>query len=625
MKQHIPQKTKTIRLRAIPLVVCIFLVSFFISRDHLSETLQFQTKPAIASNAIAWQQWTPDLFTQAKAHQRFIILDLEAVWCHWCHVMDEKTYGHPEVKALIKDKYLPVRVDQDANPDLSSRYGDWGWPATIIFAADGTEIVKLRGYVPPERLISLLKAVIEDPSPGPSVVKAPPIKPAESAFLSKAQKANLLGNYQAVYDEKHAGWGTIHKFIHTDSMDYALYKAADGDKQAASKAQATLNAALALMDPVWGGVYQYSDKADWSSPHYEKIMWYQTQYIRHYTSAYTLWGKPAYLQAAREIHRYLRNHLKAPGGAFFTSQNADLNKRVDGKAFYALGDTERRKLGSPRVDKNIYARENGWVVSALVALANATGEGQSLKEAQEAMNWLIQNRQLPGGGYKHGANDRGGPFLGDTLSVGSAALDLYAATGERKWLLQAIKAGRFITQNFKDKDAGFATTASNAATSGVFEKPVRQIEENIQLARFLNRVYRYSGKPEFKVAGQHTMRYLASKEITAMRRFLIGIVLADEEMAIEPAHITIVGSKDSKAAKKLHAAAHNLPLIYKRIDWWDKREGAMINPDVEYPEMEKPAAFACANSLCSLPVFEPENLIGQVKRMMTLRTENRAQ
>ena len=72
---------------------------------------------------------------------------------------------------LLASKYLPVRVDQDANPDLSSRYGDWGWPATIVFGPDGTEIAKIRGYIEPERMQALLKAIIDDPSPGPRSAK----------------------------------------------------------------------------------------------------------------------------------------------------------------------------------------------------------------------------------------------------------------------------------------------------------------------------------------------------------------------------------------------------------------------------------------------------------------------
>ena len=79
---------------------------------------------AHASDGIKWSEWGDDLFTRAAAEKRFVILDLEAVWCHWCHVMEKTTYADPKVRDLLVSKYLPVRVDQDANPDLSSRYGD---------------------------------------------------------------------------------------------------------------------------------------------------------------------------------------------------------------------------------------------------------------------------------------------------------------------------------------------------------------------------------------------------------------------------------------------------------------------------------------------------------------------
>ena len=141
--------------------------------------------PSSAADGPKWSDWGDDLFTRATAEKRFVILDLEAVWCHWCHVMEKTTYANPQVQELLASKYLPVRVDQDANPDLSSRYGDWGWPATIVFGPDGTEIAKIRGYIEPERMQALLKAIIDDPSPGPSVGEAFEVKPSASAFLSK--------------------------------------------------------------------------------------------------------------------------------------------------------------------------------------------------------------------------------------------------------------------------------------------------------------------------------------------------------------------------------------------------------------------------------------------------------
>ena len=79
-------------------------------------------------NDLSWRSWSEDIFTQASRDNRFVILDLEAVWCHWCHVMEQTTYADETVIKLLKEKYLTVRVDQDANPDLSNRYGDYGWP-----------------------------------------------------------------------------------------------------------------------------------------------------------------------------------------------------------------------------------------------------------------------------------------------------------------------------------------------------------------------------------------------------------------------------------------------------------------------------------------------------------------
>jgi uncharacterized protein YyaL (SSP411 family) len=267
------------------------------------------------------------------------------------------------VVALLKSKYLPVRVDQDANPDLSSRYGDWGWPATIIFAADGTEIVKWRGYLPPERMAALLQAVIEDPSPGPSVVEQAEIVPAESPLLDKAQRAELLRRSDAGYDTVHGGFGPFQRFIDTDSMDLLLTGAEKGDPMAAKRARQTLDAALALIDREWGGIYQYSDALDWSSPHYEKIMWYQANGLRQYVQAYALWKDPRYLAAAEDLKRFLLTKLRSAEGAFYTSQDADIDETMPGKSFYALSAEERAKLGrEPRIDTHIYARENGWAM-----------------------------------------------------------------------------------------------------------------------------------------------------------------------------------------------------------------------------------------------------------------------
>jgi len=127
-------------------------------------------------NGIDWQPWSDSAFAQARREGRFVLLNLGAVWCHWCHVMDEITYQDPKVIELIRSHYVPVRVDADSRPYLANQYEDYGWPATIVFGADKGEIVKRRGYLPPRQMASMLQAIINDPTPGPSVLPEAELK-----------------------------------------------------------------------------------------------------------------------------------------------------------------------------------------------------------------------------------------------------------------------------------------------------------------------------------------------------------------------------------------------------------------------------------------------------------------
>ena len=92
-----------------------------------------------------WRPWSDAVFVEARRGHCFVLLDLEAVWCHWCHVMDANTYSDPEVIKLLQAHYITVKVDQDSRPDLSNRHEDYGWPATVVFDGDGHEIVKRQG------------------------------------------------------------------------------------------------------------------------------------------------------------------------------------------------------------------------------------------------------------------------------------------------------------------------------------------------------------------------------------------------------------------------------------------------------------------------------------------------
>jgi uncharacterized protein YyaL (SSP411 family) len=572
---------------------------------------------ASAADAIHWQPWSRDVFAQAKAQHRFVLLDLEAVWCHWCHVMDTETYADRQVIALVKHRYIAIKVDQDSDPDLSNRYGDYGWPATIVFAADGSEIVKRQGYLAPANMASLLQAIIDDPSPGPSVHAEALVKAGRLSALGAAQRKRLVTSYLQAYDRRYGGWGDLDKYIDADALDYALQRSRGGDASYASMAQQTLRAGQALVDPVWGGVDQYSATTDWKTPHYEKIMSVQANYLRIYSQAYAQWHDTAYRETARAIRGYMDAFLKSPTGAFYVSQDADLNTGTDGSTYYALDDAGRRRLGIPRVDIHVYARENGWAIRALASYHDATGDAAALAEAETAAHHILAERSLEGGGFRHGEQDAAGPYLGDTLAMAEACLDLYRSSGERPWLRQALLSLDFIQQHFRDGSRGGYMTATVAAGArGVLKGDVRLPAENADLVRVASLAYAYSGNASYRRMAEHAMRYLASPGLTDSGRFLPGTLLADAEAGTPPLHITIVGYKDDAAAQALHAAALAYPADYRQIDWWDKREGPLPNPEVSYPELPRPAAFICTRNTCSSPIYAADDIARSVDRLL---------
>lgn len=552
---------------------------------------------------ITWLRSDTDAFAQARAQHRFVILYLEAVWCHWCHVMDEKTYGDAAIQAEIAQHYVPLRIDQDLRPDLSNRYRDYGWPATVVFAADGSEIVKRQGFIEPDRFLRLLKAIEADPSPeAAGQADATPTGPRPSA-LDGLTRGVLTKRHTDTFDAALGGLTTGQKFLDRDSVEYELVLANNGDKASSTMARKTLDAARALFDPTWGGVYQYSTYGDWKHPHYEKLASVQAQYLRIYALAVATFGAKQDRDAVTEIRRYVDAFLTSPQGAFYVSQDADLKPGEHSTEYFDLDDKKRRAQGVPRVDQHIYSLQNGQMIEALATWAELGGDDDALARATRAADWIVTIRALPGGGFRHDANDAAGPYLGDTLAMGRAFLALYRATTDRAWLKRAAEAADFIAANFAEKNGGFVSAKSTGPIAAM-----AQIDENISVVRFANLLAKYTGKPAHRAVAESALRYLAEPRIALSEITEPGILLADDEFHADPLHLTVLATKGDAEGKVLFSTVQHLPPWYKRVEWWDKSEGDLPNPDVSYPAPKHAAAFVCTENRCSLPIFKADQI-----------------
>jgi uncharacterized protein YyaL (SSP411 family) len=569
-----------------------------------------QTAPA----ALHWQPWSNAAFAQAKAQHKFVLLDLEAVWCHWCHVMDDITYRDPLVARLLNERYVLVKVDQDSRPDISNRYQDYGWPATIVFAADGSEIVKRQGYIPPRPMSSMLQAIIDDPSPGPSVEKQAAFEPATEAAMGGPLLARIQAQYEKQYDQAEAGWGFSHKYLDSDSVEYALRLGAAGNAEAAKRAAETLHAATALIDPVWGGMYQYSVSGHWSEPHFEKLIWIQSVALRQYSLAYALTQNAEDRTAAESVRRYVAAFLTSPDGAFYVSQDADLHDGEENESYFKLGDKERRAQGVPRVDKHVYARENGWMIAALCGEYAAFGDEATLTEAKRAAVWIVAHRSLADGGFMHGDADAAGPYLGDTLAMGQAFLALYNVTGDRKYLSRASAAAHFIATHFAPVAKGSGFVTSVRATDSAYP-PHPDRDENIALVRFTSMLAFATGDEQDHDLATKAMQFLASPSV-ALTPLSAGVLLANEDAQQAPIHVTVIGAYSNPDAIALHTAALRAITSHELIEMRDLADTSLPPSTVEFPQLSRPALFLCTATACSTPIFHEQEVRAKIARAL---------
>lgn len=483
------------------------------------------TLPQVNAEALKWQKFDAQSFKQAKQEKKYILLDLVAVWCHWCHVMDEKTYLNPNVQKLIKAHFIPVQADHDLRPDLAERYREWGWPATIIITPDGTEIVKRAGYISPENMVSLLQSVVDDPSPEASTLALPKQLSAVSLPSAATIKA-LERKHLKAYDSKLGGLKIGQKFLDADSVEWDLALAEKGDKAALQRVKQTLQAAKQLIDPAFGGAYQYSTYGDWKHPHYEKIMLTQHKYLRAYAKACTQLKQDDYCKAADKVADYLLSFLfSAKTGAFYTSQDADLSQGKKAHDYFKLNKKDRLALGIPRVDKHHYASHNGRAIDGLVQLYQATNNKRYLDQALRATKWIIKNRRYLDGGFKHNQVDIAGPYLADTLYMGKAFLTLYEVTKKAEFLKYANQTATFIGAQFKNPQGGLVSAGDN----GTPTQPLPQLDQNIDAARFLIQLYKSSKQAEQLALAEHTMKLLATDKIATSRLTEAGILLVVNE------------------------------------------------------------------------------------------------
>jgi uncharacterized protein YyaL (SSP411 family) len=378
--------------------------------------------------------------------------------------------------------------------------------------------------------------------------------------LSNECRRRLRYMHMRSFDWEQGGLLSTVKFIDRDSVEYSLVIAADHEMSEARMARLTLDNAMSLIDPVWGGVYQYSTQGKWDIPHYRKTIAAQAGHLRIYSLAYSQLKFDHYLNVTNSILSYVKRFMTSDVGAFYAGQSDSIFGMAPNE-YFSLNETQRQMIGIPDIDKRILTRENGWMIEALATHYEYCGSQQSLDMAIKAASWINEHCRKISGAYLTNIMTSTPVHLSDTLAMARAMLHLYRTTLDKKYLDYACQSAEFIYKNFKNRLCGYNTRLATKNDTS----PPRQIDENISLTRFSNLLSHYSDNPLFKKMTKHGLRYLSIPEVATARMEEAGILLADREILSTPLIININGNRNSAIVREFINIAHRHEGWYKLI------------------------------------------------------------
>jgi uncharacterized protein YyaL (SSP411 family) len=322
---------------------------------------------------IHWHEWGPEAFARAKQENKPILLDIGAVWCHWCHVMDRESYEDPEIAAIVNEHFIAIKVDRDERPDVDSRYqsavqaisGQGGWPLTAFLTPEGKPYYA-GTYFPPRDyqgrpgfrrvLLTLAQAyrekrddVLESAESVMGVISQAEGFAGKAGSLRPELIETMVQSAVKLFDREHGGFGAAPKFPHPSATDLLMQRHAETGHDGLLNIITTTLAKMAqggVYDHLAGGFHRYSVDEHWVVPHFEKMAYDNSELLKNYVHGFQITGDPFFSGVAADIIRWMDEWLSdREHGGFYASQDADYSLDDDGDYFTWTLDETKAVLG----------------------------------------------------------------------------------------------------------------------------------------------------------------------------------------------------------------------------------------------------------------------------------------
>jgi uncharacterized protein len=618
-----------------------------------------------AANPVDWYEWGDEAFERARAEQKPLLVSVGYSACHWCHVMAHESFESEATAALMNELFVNVKVDREERPDVDAvtmeatvgMTGSGGWPTTVFMTPEAKPFYA-GTYFPPEprhgipSFPELLRAVADtwrlrrddieqqaariDSALRSTAASDVSSEPLTSTILSEATRA-----IAATFEPAFGGFGRAPKFPASSTLEFLLRR---GDDASLAMVTATLDgmAAGGFYDVVGGGFHRYSVDDRWLVPHFEKMLYDNATLASTFLHAWVVTGRERYREIVEETTEYMLRELALPGGGLASAQDAD-TEGVEGLT-YTWTPEEADTIGLPRDlleqfedgrnvvrgelepglrarilvarderaqpfrDDKALASWNGLALAALAEAGYRLERPEWLRAARELGAFLLGPLSADDGRLYRSTRDgraSGFGFLDDYANVAYGLLELHAATGELRWLLEARRLALRAVELFADEElGGFFLSPSDGdervpRTKDLQDSPTPS--GNSMLAYVLLRLSRIWGEDELERRAVSVFR-IAEPALRRAPGFFAWMLCGLDLWLSPPREIAIAGDVEAPVARAALAPFEPSTVV-------------AVGPSDEVPLLEgkelvggKTAVYLCERFACQAPVTEPEEV-----------------
>ena len=558
------------------------------------------------AHLVKWQPWSPAAFTKAQEEDKPVLLSISAVWCYWCHVMDDDTYSDPEVQDLLNEHFVTIRVDNDHRPDINARYNVGGWPTTAFLTGHGG-LIGGATYLPPEQLISMITEFAEAyKNDRPTLyTQARDLlntrKDHAQRFVASSQlEESMTDRVSRIvvgsYDATNGGFGSEPKFPNPSILRFLNHQyRTTGEDFFASMLIKTLDSLSdgQVHDSSDGGFFRHCAQADWTQPQHEKMLEDNLRLAREFLDASILLDRPKYRETAKQTFDYLLEQLYDPAvPGFRGSQGAHSD-------YFSLSPDQRTADARPESDPSCYASNNGLAVTVLLDAAWKLGDLSLQTKALQTLETL--DSAARSGSFSHVYSEQGSSdvpaFFTDWVWLLTALVQAHGNTAAEGYLERAVAVAQIMVDGFFDQKAGgFFDIEDQPDGIGHLQIKEKVLADNTVAAQALIRLHQTTRNADYRQIAEATLSAFV-ETFREQGEFAADYGLTVHLLNNDLVEVTVEGKPEDAGCQALLAAAVRLPQPNLDIKTIVAVDGDSVA-----------RAHVCLDTVCLPPVDAPAEL-----------------